>query len=360
MERARPFKATLRNLPIAGDVDTTNHPGEVWIKGLIPFKAIDFIGYKEQVAAAEVQQALTIGASTVIAANTLYKFSLGNTAERDASWNKQFTPWGAVSPATLTGTAATDRMNLYLIIAKKINSQYSPRQYFAGAKCTLTHVGSAAFTIPTGRNDAWDGTPVWVRGATSGTVGFIRANADSTATATVLHVYNGILPVVGDIFTVIASPFNPDVIGAGGPSTAVTVVTQGQGITVVDKPDYYSADGTHLGKTGFFNVAGFAATDFTVTTAGVYQVGQGYRLLQEVPRRETTSSNLMAGGNFWFPTNETPLGANNYNIIDIYYDVRQNSDAKTDTGGSGQAYQRIYAKNDAAGYAAFLAAIAAL
>lgn len=362
MDRKRPYKSVILNLPVAGDVDTSTHAGEVWIKGLLPFKASDFVDSKVQTAAAEVTQIITLGASVVVTASTTYRIMLGNTSDRDADWHSNYRPVGYKSPAVLSGVAATDRMNMYLSMAVRANSPYaSPLNYFVGARVQLTHVGSTPFTIPTGLNNEWDGTPVWIKGATSGSVGFVYANADSTAVLTRINVTNGIMPVVGDVFSVIPSPFNPNVSGGGGPSTAVTAIaTAGMGLVIADKPDYYNAFGNRHGVTGYYARAGFVNTDFVVTRAGVYQVGQGYRLLQEVPRVETTSSNYMAGSNPSFPTNEAPVAASNYNIIDIYYKVALNDSAIRDGHAVGDPYMRIYADNAAAGYAAFAAAIAAL
>jgi hypothetical protein len=369
MDRSRPYKSVLLNLPVAGDVDVANYPGEVWIKGLLPFKTGQYVSYKTQVSVAEVTQILTLGVATVVTASTTYRILLGNTSDRDADWHTNLRPVGYKSPAILGASAQVDRMNMYLSMAARANSPYAqPLNYFCGARVKLTHVASTLFTLPTGYNNGWDGTPAWVTGSISGTIGFIHTQADSTAILTNLNVTNGILPVAGDILTVIASPFNPNVIATGGPSTATvigaTATDLGLGLVIQDKPLYYNAFGNRHGASSYYASAGFASTAFTVTQAAVYQIGQGYALALLVPRVETTSSNFLAGTQPWFPTNEAPnpayVGATAYNIIDIYYKPEMNASAIEDNTDSGLAYQRIYAYNTAAGYAAFLAEIVAL
>lgn len=349
------FKAVLLNLPVAGDVDTTSDTSKYQIKGLHAINVKDYLGYTATAYAAEVSQVMKLGEGTAptITAATLYKLAGGNPNERDFEYNQELHKYSTKSPSVLTGNAATDRFNVYASLVYKINANRSASQ-FAGNVVTLTHVASTVFTINTGKNS------VWVKCSVSGAVGFITANADSTTTSTKLCVVNGILPVLTDILTQINNPYEGTTTGAGGPSTAVTAVTAGVGLRTVDKAGYYNAKGTRKGPSTWAVQAGFNKTDLVVGTAGVVSSGVGANLAQLVPVRETSSSNLVWGGKEWFPVNEAPVVGSQYTIIDIKSKNTVNTSAMLDAGPTGEIIQRIYADKNAAGYAAFLAAIAAL
>ncbi len=65
-------RIALLNLPVAGDVDTTNMPGWARITGLIPMPTTDDIVVTEVVAATEVLQEYTLNSSAAITASTRY------------------------------------------------------------------------------------------------------------------------------------------------------------------------------------------------------------------------------------------------------------------------------------------------
>lgn len=349
------FRAALLNLPVAADVDTTSLVGTTKIRGLAPFLAKDYIGYKETVAVVEVPQKVKIGEVTlaVIAASTKYQLQ-ASMFEKEFEWMGIWKKYGTTSPAVLSGSAFTDRWNVYTQLAYRINRGQERPRFYAGAIAVLTHVASTAFTVTAGKS------AVWIVGATSGCIGFVIANADSTTTSTTICVVNGIAPVVGDIFTTMNNPYSKTLDGAGGPSTAVTVVVLGAGLRIIDLGNYYDPLGLNKSASVWKVTSGLAANNISVSTAAVYSVGQPGVLAKMIPQIETSSSNLLAGGVSWFPVNEPVLTTTSYNYIDVFSKITQNNSALGDSGSVAVVTQRLVLDKNAAGYAAFLAAVAAL
>lgn len=344
--------SALYNAPAGAYVDTSTVSGKVKLPSLPEWSTGDLKSVTIQTATAEITQAIDLdGASGItIALNTQYKIKGNVRSELENQWHTEAVPYGGTLSAATS--AAADRHYIYSSIAKQINSV--PRSFFAGAIVTLTHVASTVFTIQSGKQ------VTWVKGSVSGTVGFILKTADSTTTSTKLCVYNGIAPVVGDILSVMNDPFDQTNVGAGGPSTAVTVVALGVGVRIVDKPGYMNAFGNRKGISTWSVYKGFATTALSTVRAGVYPVGQGADLLKLVPKVETTSGNLIAGTLPFFPTNEAPVSGTSYNIINLEVVRRLNNDAQTGGGHVKTVTYRVYANNVAGGYAAFVTALQAL
>lgn len=337
MER-RPYKQVLYNLPVAAYVDTSTEPGYYLINGLFKINAKNYLGYKLQTAAAEVVQVVTIGtASTpVIVAGQKYQIIIGHPVDQEPSESLQgYTPYGVTAPAVLTGSAGSDRHNVYTGLAYKINNTVR-NKVTAYALVTLTH---AAGTFVVGET---------LTGATTGATGIVITAASGTTT-------------VGMTSTVMfAGTENLDDETGTGP-LALATVTLGVGLRIVDDAGYYPSTGMRHGPSMIQVTSGFnPLTDITVTTAGVIGIGQGTDLLTRVPVYETTTANIKAGGEFGFPTNEAPVAGRSYNIFTLQYKVDANDDSALDRTSPIIAEQVIYADNLAAGYAAFAAAIAAL
>lgn len=337
MER-QPYKQSLLNLPVAGDVDTATDPLLIQITGLMPIKASNFISVKKVVAAAEVVQVYTLdGASAVtVVAGRKYKLLVGNPRNKDGEAISGLKPIGYTAPSTLTGTAALDRANLYISLAYKIN-QNTSLHCTAYHLVTLTH---AAGVFVVGET---------LTGATTGATGIVISAPSGTSTTVAM------LP--GS--TMFAGTENLDDESGSGPFALVSVA-QGVGVRIVDDADYYNSKNTRVGATTVMVVAGFTAANLTLTTAAVYSQGQGTRMLQDKPIKEVSSDNL-AQGKWSYPANQDPVAGETYTM----YIVSDTVDAPAESNISNSVKtltreQIVWADDDAAGYAAFDAAILAL
>lgn len=353
--------ATLQNDPVAADVDTSSSAGFYLIKGLPPIRKEDFISVSFTAPVAEVAQVVTIGgaAAVTIVANTLYKLGLGNTGDQREGWMNSIRKYnGQVS--ALSGDATVDRFNVYSSIVWKAMQQtnFAINNCYLGVKCTLTFVGATAITYT-----ATNG-PVFVRGSVSGSVGFLIAS--STAVAMTLNVTNSIAPVVTDVFTIIADPYTGRTpTGTGGPTsgTGATVVVLGVAITAIDRLGYFPAKGTRQGKNSFYAFGGFAAANASVaiTTAAVYSIGQGTRMLDDVPVPDVHYANLVAG-QYYFPTNQAPIAGATYEVIIVKTRPLMDQSALSDIGGNTVLDYLVYANiaGTSGVYGAYAAALAAL
>lgn len=347
---------TLQADPVAADVSTAT-AGYILIKGLPPIRTEDYIGATFVAPAAEVQQVRTIGGASAvtIAAATKYQIGIGNTGDQREGWQNTIKKFSG-QIAALSGTAATDRFNVYAQIVSKAMSSFRQNQAYVGVACTVTCAAGTAFTYSAANG------PVFVKGSVSGCVGFMRATSSTTVLA--LNITNGIIPAAGDVFSLIPDPYtgrNPT--GTGGPSGAWASSVLGLNIVVMDVAGYYSAKGTRKGVNTVVTTAGFAANnaDVATTVAGVYSIGQGARLLQDLPVQDTRSSNLVSG-QWYFPTNDIPVAGSQYEIIEIGVRPMADISALSDIGGISTMTYRIYANiaGTTGGYAAYAAAIAAL
>jgi hypothetical protein len=388
-------KAVILNNPSAGapgsnaDVDTATDASIYQIKGLFPINKKDFIKVKLTWAAIEVSQIISIGEAntvSIVAGNPstgagYYKIKGGNTGERELEHTKNLHVYGTYMDSVLTGGGATqDRHTVYMRLVAKINRD-TGQSAFAGAVVTLTHVASTAFLVTAGKNS------VWMKGSVSGAIGFVcptvisgtagtasplttsGATTESSTTTTKFCCWNGITPVVGDIFTQVNNPYEQITTGSGGPSTAVTAIALGVGIRIVDKVGYYDAKNTRKGATQWFAVAGFIQSDIRVmptssgaitTMAAVYPEGLGATLAKQVPVKETTSGNLLWGGLPWFPTNEAVNTSARYNYFDVYSRVSQNNSALGDSASMAEIVQRVIVDQAATNYGAHSTAMLAL
>lgn len=384
MELLRSAKAVVINAPVAAQVDTATYAGQVWIKGLIPFKHSNYVGYTVKTPAAEVQQVLTVAALAAVATNTKYQIKVGNVLDRQFENVNQLKPYTAVTPAIGGINANVDNYNLQTRLASRINSD-TGANYFAGAQVQIAFASTTVAPVSPGLN-----RPVWVKGSLSGSVAFIYFTAAGVSsigqgaiTTANLNIWNGVLPITNDVFTAINSPIDGSLgtLTANFPVVTATPITTalGKGLIIVDNSGYYNAFGNRHGISGYQVSAGFQPSDMSVTVVGAVSYGQGPRMLQNVPVKEVSSDNL-ARGDWNFPSaSNNPVsdpvsssvvtsltaGTGGYAEITIF------SKEYTKVAGSGQQLskqiqQNIYVPvtdaqlNIGGNYAAFLAAIAAL
>lgn len=118
-----PYYNNLLNSSSANDVKVSG--GEVRITGLQPIRLQDLISAKRRRYRAEVVQIVNIGKTNkpTIVANTVYELAIGNTNKTESGKaNPDPKRYKAISPATLSGSAVTDRKNVYDDLVNKINN----------------------------------------------------------------------------------------------------------------------------------------------------------------------------------------------------------------------------------------------
>lgn len=413
-------KSSLLNVYTAADAVVAS--GTLTITGLMKIKTASITSMIKQIAVAEMSQIATIGtvSTPVVTAATKYQVKIGNTGNRREGAQSQLLSFGYTSPYVLSGSAATDRNNLFLALATKINRTQSVFGK-AFALSLMPYTGEAVSNLILGEK---------VTGNTSGATGIVIYDLDNGSTGTVTlgnvvgtfingetvtaatslttfvaafgagtwaaQTGNGLvfidtagyyasLPytgttnyVIGEIITgaggatgrVIAN------IDAGGTGTlkvagvvgryvngeALVGSTSGAGNTATlgtagwesfTGLSYFDTQNGTLGYygpyTGSFRrgpntvilTAGFSVNDLVITATGVVGVGQGSRMITDVPVRELTSGNLAKG--YWsFPTNNPPIAGDHYTTYTITSTVTAFQDALSDNGVRHENTQVLY------------------
>ena len=335
-------RSKLLNAPAGGDV--VNSGGVIRIKGLDPINTADFISVTKVVAAAEVVQVVTIALTAVVVAERKYQIKIGNTGTRREGAQNQLMPYGYTAPAILTGSAATDRHNLYVSIANKINndpSNFSTAYPIISVDYDTQTVNYTVGAVATG--------------GTSGATGIILADADAGATGTLTIALMGTTLFVN----------NELITDSSGGSASANIPTQtlGIGLRIVDDAGYYPpyTVNSRKGANAVILTQGFnPSTDYTLTTAAVYSQGIGSRMTYDVPVNELTSGNL-AKGFYSFPISETVDISKTYTLYVVLSRPKGVSDSVgASSVGTYEQVQNIWANDAAGGYAAFDAAMLAL
>ena len=340
MDLNRTVKNVLYNLPVAGDVDTSTFAGFLKLPYLPKIDLTDYLGYELITYAAEVPQVYTIGTSApTVVAERHYQVAIGNTGNHTNGNNSMLRKFGATAPVTL-GANATELHNIYTSLSRQINAA---RNLYCTAYpiVTLVHATDAGDNLNVGEV---------VTGATSGATGIIITRTDALN--------------INVAMTSLSTPFvngeNIDDETGSGPYALTAGPTLGIGMRITDDAGYYPATGPRKGKNTVMLTKGFVqATHLVQTTAAVYGFGMGARLLDDVFVREALSDNA-AKGQIDFPTNEAPVTAHEYNYMLIKTKKTLDVSAATQINGAAFLDYGIWLDNDAAGYGAFVAAMALL
>lgn len=353
-------KQSLLNLPVAGDVDTALMPGWARITGLVPMNTAYNIVVTETVAVTEVKQEVTIGGATTItvAASTKYQIKGGNTSNRVEGAQSQLKNYGYTAPAVLSGSASVDRQNLFAALAYKIMHDTSSNCW-AFPLITVAQTNTTAFTegeIVTETVSGATGVNVKTKtGAAAGTTG--------TLTIGVLSgTWSGIATGTATAGTLVGSGVNyyTGALTTPGLSTSTAHVTVGGiGLVIIDKPTYFDVEYKRFGKSTWMVTQTFIAADMVTTIAAVYGEGQGTEMLAHIYRPDVGGINRVAG-EYGFANNQVPVAGTTYSRFDVYYNPSQPASALSGQTASGVFLQRIYAYDQAAGFAAFRTAILAL
>ena len=218
---------------------------------------------------AEARQIVVIGGATieVVAASTRYKIEIHNPEDKYESHEQPPAVHAHTSPAVLTGTAATDRFNLYTALVSKINN-------FAGNNVAALLLFQKAYS---GGGTTGNETPI---------VGETATETTSTATARIISwtITSGTF-AGGDAAGVIWMAHLTGTLSAvtktwtyGSSSSTLSgtdAPVLGQGIAIEDDAGYFISK---LGRPGISWVAvtqGFTIATSTVALAGAYALGVG-------------------------------------------------------------------------------------
>lgn len=307
----------------------------VQIADPIPYgrtKSVDYYA-----SAAEVRQIAVIGAEVTketVVASTVYKVSIGSPQHSYESRKGRESVHSFRTPAVLSGTAATDRAQLYTSLVEKINA-YTNNWVTA---YTLTY---AAYTLGTSAGDA----------ATNFTIGEVVTQETSTATARVakcditsgtmaadnaagnIWLFNKSLTVAGGWLTTAKTL-------TGGTSAIVVTVTnattvENTGIALEDNAGYFTSSLDREGKNQVFLNDAFLVDAVEYELAAVYSMGIGTTMyaLQPVYRQDRQE---LISGKREFGFQEAPTAGKTYRKYVITYEgVYQ------DTNGRVESFDRV-------------------
>lgn len=272
------------------------------VLGPIPYgKTVRYIATDPQ---REVRHTVLIGGATteVIAASTRYSIDIWNPDSTYESMRRKPMKYSYTSAAALSGTASTDRYNVYYALVNKIN---------AVAENFVTAYGLtvADYTLGTSTGDA----------ATNFVVGEIVTQETSSCTAQVAActITSGTFAgdnAAGKIYLYNLSSYSSwletaKTLTAAGTAAATTLtpattncvvtVTNAttlhyQGIVTLDDAGYF----INKGRGGVNRVAltaGFATATATTIIAGQYAIGIGSEMLQRLPIFDIGNQAVISG-----------------------------------------------------------------
>lgn len=244
----------------------------------------------------EKVQYVTIGThSEVIVASTRYTVGIQFPKDRVSdSATRDTKIFAYVSPATLSGTAATDRTAVYTALMNKINA-YVPM--YTKAKLATLFNFKGATTVTTAGFAAGD---IWYVGANLSAatwVGFVAKATGALANATnqnvLLVTLSGTFPSAPttDVFKAKADDAVQSVADAGSTYTA------GQGLVVYDEGGYFSWR-EKLGRGGapyIFSSPTFLQNRPIVLQAAQESVNWANDMLLKSPEFDLTRQNVDRG-----------------------------------------------------------------
>lgn len=295
---------------------------------------------------AETLQKLYITLAATMVAGTRYE--LGITFEDEEYEGQRMAALPiAYDPTSLTGTAATDKHNMYYSLAYKINRVNRFKN-----KVTAYAITTLAYNTQTANYNVG----AVLTGATSGAKALILADADGGATGTLtlaaIAGYSSVF-TLGEIVA--------DDGGTPGSATA-GAQTLGVRLELRDSAGYYPINGPRGGKTIVYASGGFVQTDVVTNTAAVYAKLTGALIADMVPVKEYTSENLASGYIDFSNLNNQPNTANTYNLVLIDVEESLSATGMADATNQFSGITRRFGLllNAADGdYAATLAAIQA-
>ena len=334
----RIHRQSLLNSYAAADIDTSSMSGYVKIPGLNPIPTAGIKNVIKTVSTAERQQFVTITMPTIVL-STRYAVR-GHELQAqgmDKEYNK-LKSFAYTSPATLSGTALTDKVNVAWVIGWKIMQV---------AKAGKLHVKAGPVATFTNATVAY-----------AGAVGDIIVGVTSGAKAIVAKVNSGtekLVIMLTNLDFTDTETITVNGAAATGTTCATNVYTGNLGI--LDDAGYFPAKGHRKGATSW--AAGDNITTVTVTSAATYSFGIGTRLLDDVPVLERSTPNLNSG--LWnFATNNLPVSGYAYAQYIIVYDVDAQVDSMTSAGSKIENAQAVWLYESEGDFGATDAALLAL
>ncbi|MFH0866522.1 MAG: hypothetical protein V1904_10010 [Bacteroidota bacterium] len=307
-------------------------------------------------AETERQQISFIGADTeTVTVSTRYKVILGNIQAQQES-QMEGTRWYAYkSPAALTGTANTDRLNMYTELETKINS-YAGNNVAAYLCYKLTFstgtgaAGCTGFaTIPTNNKVQYGSQGTQAVTNVTMNVAYYENLTDAGfggTTTGYLWLYNfsdyaTFTPAANAITFADATIYCDPTTGAPttiAESLAVTPVSivAGQGLAIVDDSGYNNCLTGRKGKSAVFT-DGFTTAHAEVVKEACYESGVGTNMLAQIPVFGRDGRELIKGSpDYDFVQNQLPVVGTAY--CKIEYDIKKSVNISLMSPGSTQPF----------------------
>jgi hypothetical protein len=289
---------------------------------IIPYsiKAKSVRNVRYVASAAEVRRAWTIGVTDTetIVASTKYTIEIGY-----AQYKKESTrlggskKYGFTSAAALTGTAATDRLNVFTALNNKINADSG--NFVTSYLLTKVTPTAAAGDL----NEVVVGTKVFQTDSTEAAaewVGYVAYKPTSWSGAVPLYVYtvSGTLDATTDKSLKVGNYITGDGSTLEDITTdAANTAVAGQGLFIEDDAGYWTTPS--LNRPGFSSVFvtnGFSATTPYITRDGVYAQGIGSEMLLHKPVYNYLGNDIDSG-DAEYTFNADPSSAKTYTLAII-------------------------------------------
>ncbi len=324
--------------------------GKTWFIGSGTNAYLPQIQYGEGIASsishihaeAERRQISFIGADTeTVVASTRYKVILGNIYTK---YESQFegTRWYAYkSPATLTGTANTDRLNMYTELVSKINAfvgktvtAYLCYKVTFGSGQDVGGKLTAGFATTPTNNRITYGT-IGTQGATGCTckVAFYEHTGGTWAgndEAGYLWLYDisDVAAFTAGIANTIQFDDTTSYVASGTPTTldeslivTGSAIVAGQGMAIVDDAGYHNILTGRVGKSAVFT-DGFSTAHSEVTRESFYETGIGTNMLAQIPVFDASGQSLIKGQmDYDFVQGQAPVAGTYYTKVE--FDIKR-------------------------------------
>jgi len=301
----------------------------------IPYGSIVSVEYID--SNAEVRQVVVLGSGDAtletIVASTRYKIKIVENFGDVGSERPKTSTYSYTSPAALSGSASTDRYNVYAALISKINA-YAGNNVYA----------SRTILVPFTLGDDGSGTELnflvgeTVTQATSSVTASVGRSIINSGTmaggdaAGFLYLY--------DISSYTTLDTGTDRTWTGGTTTCVATGTAAgikvnAGITIIDDANYFTSDKHRGGVTQIFQ-DGFDEDVITVTRDGEYADGIGSVLNSLYPVYTRDKRDVVSGEDKWHSVYDTPNAAKVYTKCVITF---KGGVPETQAGVQGDIYQ---------------------
>lgn len=297
-------------------LDNTTNP-LVAVLPRIPNGAVANISY--QASQAEVRRVHSLGhlADEVIVASQRYRVVIDHldgmfeSARRGTDRR-----YASVAPAVLTGTAATDRLNIFTDLVAKINTDYL--NYGTAYLIDQITVTAAAGDL----NEVIVGSKVFQTDsneAAADFVGYVAFKNTTWTGAETLHLYNtsGTLDATTDKALQVGNYVTGDGTTLEDISTdAANSAVLGQGLVFEDNAGYYTTPNELRPGKSILYEQGFSLATVAITLEGAYSIGIGTDMLALKPIFNLRKNDVISG-NVDYNFNVDPVAGQTYELAVI-------------------------------------------